>query len=126
MADQLQKLVARGVGLVEAPKHGGGDHAGVLLFHAAHHHAQVPRLDDHADALGFEVVHQRAGDLVGQALLQLQTARVKIRQTRQLADAQDAALGDIADMAPAEKRQQVVLAEAEDLDILDDDHVVGR
>ena len=34
----------------KAPEHGAGDGAGVLFFHAAHHHAEVARFADHADA----------------------------------------------------------------------------
>ena len=36
---QVQEFVAGGDGVMEAAKHGGGDHAGVLLLDAAHHHA---------------------------------------------------------------------------------------
>ena len=43
--------------------------------HAAHHHAQVARLDHHADALGVERLHDHLRDLVGEALLDLQAAR---------------------------------------------------
>ena len=47
---QAEKLVA-GLGVVpEDPAQRARDRAGVLLLHAAHHHAEVGRLDDDPDA----------------------------------------------------------------------------
>src|SRR5205823_12277476 len=66
MVDQRQELVARLLAIPECAQHGAGDRAGVLLLDAPHHHAQVPRLADHADTLRLDRVLDRLGDLLGQ------------------------------------------------------------
>src|SRR5262249_50278370 len=43
----------------------------------------------------------------------------------ELGNSEDAAAGDVADVAASEERQHVMLAEAVDLDVLADDHAVG-
>ncbi len=125
MAGEVEEFVAGGDGVVEAAEHGRGDHAGVLLFDAAHHHAQVLGFDDDADALGLEGVHEGAGDLVGETLLHLEAAGEEVGEAGELADANDLAAGDVADVADAEEGQEVVLAQRIDFDVADDDHVVG-
>ena len=120
----MEEFVARGDGAVDGAEHGGGDHAGVLFFYAAHHHAQVAGFDDDADAGGFQGVHEGAGDLVGEAFLHLQAAGEEVGEAGQFADTDDASAGDVADVADAEKGQQVVFANRVDFDVADDDHVV--
>ncbi len=74
MPYQFQKLHPRfGIGAHTA-QHGAGRHAGPLFFHAAHHHAQVLGLDHNADAFRTDFFVQHLGDLLGQALLNLQAA----------------------------------------------------
>ena len=97
MAGQVEEFVPGGDGVVEAAEHGGGHHAGILFFNAAHHHAQVPGFDDDADALGLEGVHDRAGDLVGQAFLELQAPGVHVGQAGEFADPQHLAPGNVAE-----------------------------
>ena len=47
MIHERQELVARALVLAERTEHGAGGGAGVLLFDAAHHHAEVPGFADH-------------------------------------------------------------------------------
>ena len=47
----------------------------MLFLDTAHHHAQMPRFDDHADALRFNRVLDRFRNLRGQSLLNLQAPR---------------------------------------------------
>ncbi len=64
------------------------------------------------------------GDLRGEALLHLQAAGEDIDEARDLGEADDLAVGDVGDVRLAEEGQQVVLAEGEEFDVLDDDHLV--
>src|ERR1700677_1596154 len=73
LADQRQEFGAR-LFLAEAANHGAGDGGRVLLLNAAHHHAQVARLNDHPHALGRNGFLDGVGDLAGKPLLHLQTA----------------------------------------------------
>ena len=57
LVDQRHEFGAGCLILFEYPQHGAGAHYGVLLFHAAHHHAHVLRFDHHGDTQG-------AGDLL--------------------------------------------------------------
>ena len=54
----------------------------------AHHHAEVGRLDDDADAAGLQHVHDRVGDLVGEPLLHLQPAGEHVHDARGLGEAE--------------------------------------
>src|SRR3954468_7425128 len=85
----------------------------------------MARFDHHAHALGVDRLHHHLGDLLGEALLKLEPARKHIHQSRELAYTEDTAVGDIADMAAAEKREHVMLAEAIELDVLHDHHAAG-
>ena len=97
---------------------------GMLFLDAAHHHAQMAGLDDHADALRLDGVLDRLGDLRGQALLNLQAAREDFDEARNFAQADHFSVGDVGHVHLAKKRQQVVLAQAEHLDVFHDHHFV--
>ena len=81
-------------------------------------------LDDHADALGFDHFLNGFGDLRGQPLLNLQPAGEQFNQPRNFAEAKNPAIGDVGHMHFAEKREQMVLAQAEHFNVFDDDHLV--
>ena len=67
--------------LAEAAQHGGSHGGGVLLFDAAHHHAKMARLNDHAHTLRLDRLLNGLGNLRGQALLNLQAAeKISIRR----------------------------------------------
>ncbi len=88
----------------------------MLLFYPAHHHAEMARFNDHADALWLDGFLNGLGNLRGQPFLDLQAAGEDFDQARNLAQADDFAVRNICDMDFAKERQDVVLAEAEHLD----------
>ena len=95
---QAQELVPRLGARLEAPQHAARDGGGAGLLDAAHHHAQVLGLHDDGDALGPEDVHDGAGDVLGEALLDLEAARVDLCYARELGEADDAGGGYVADV----------------------------
>src|SRR5260370_31382041 len=108
--NQAHELGARlGISLEDA-QHTAGEDAAVLLFDAPHLHAQVVGLDDDADADRLEEFLQALGDLPRHPLLHLETPAVKLDQAWQLAEADQPPLPAVADMHPAEERQQVMLS----------------
>lgn len=90
---------------------------GVLLLHAAHRHAKVARLGDDHHAFGLEWPHQRIGDLLREALLELKAARQEIDQARDLRESDDAAPRQVADVHRAVERKEMMLAERMELDV---------
>ncbi len=62
-AHESQELGSGLIAIAEDPEHGAGDGLGVLFFDAAHHHAEVPGLNDHADAAGEQHVPGFGGDV---------------------------------------------------------------
>ena len=89
----------------------------VLLLDAAHRHAEVRAFDDDGDAQGIDLLADGVGDLAGEPLLHLQPSREHVDESRDLAESDDAALRDVRDVALAEERQQMVLAEAVEVDV---------
>ena len=82
------------------------------------------RADDDADPLRVGLLHDGVRDLLRQLLLDLQAPREHVDDARELRDAEHLALRDVADGALAVERQQVMLAERVELDVLQDHHVV--
>src|SRR5712692_7215863 len=123
-ADQLQELGAGACVLAEGAEHAGRDHLTPWLLHAAHLQAQVPSLDHDSHSPGRDRLVQSLRDLVGHALLQLQAVGEGADDARNLAQADDLPLRQIADVAAAEERQHVVLAQAVERDVLDEHHLV--
>ena len=64
------------------------------------------------------------GDLRRQPFLHLQPPREHVDEPRNLAEADDLAVGNVGDVALAEERQQVMLAEAVEVDVPHDNHLV--
>ncbi len=60
----------------------------------------------------------------GEALLHLQAAGEDIDEAGDFAEADDLAVGHVGDVRLAEEGKQVMLAHGEELDVLDDDHLV--
>ncbi len=96
----------------------------MLLFYAAHHHAEMAGFDDYAYALRLDYFLDGLGDLGGETLLNLEAAGEYFDQARDFAEADDFAVGDVGYVDFAEEREQVVFAEAEHLDVFDDYHFV--
>ena len=100
-----------------------GSHDRARLAHAAHDGAQVRCLHDHAHAPRLEALHQEVGDLLGHPLLDLQAARVHLDDPRDLRQPDHPAPRDVGHGGRPEERQQVVLAQGVERDVLDDDHL---
>src|SRR3989344_4781274 len=64
------------------------------------------------------------GDLLGHAFLDLNAARENIYDARNLREPDDSAVGDVSHMALAVKGKEMMLAEREEIDVFDDDHLV--
>src|ERR1700730_1456768 len=123
-ADQVEELRARARVLTERAEHAGGDELAARLLHSAHLHAEMPSLNDYTDTPGRESVVQRLRDLCGHALLKLQPVCESPDEARDLAQPDHLSLGQIPDMAAAEERQHVVLAQAVERNVLDEHHLV--
>src|SRR5262245_38309881 len=122
--DQTEKLLAGTKVAAKDAAHRAGDGARVLLFDAPHRHAEVSRFDEDAHAVRLNDVHDRVGDLVAQPLLHLQPPGEYFNDARQLGEADDAAIGDVGDVGPAEEREQMVLTERIKLDVPHQDHAL--
>src|SRR6266850_4535775 len=108
----------------ETAKHGAGHSRTVLLFNAAHLHTQVACFDDHTHTLGTNFFLNGLCDLAGHALLNLQPASEHVYQAGDFAQSEHTLVRQVSDMGLAEEREQVVFAEAEELNIFHDDHLV--
>src|SRR5579863_2564929 len=71
-ADQRQELVPGLLVLAKDAQHRARRCHRVLLLDAPHHHAEMPRFDDDADALRAQPLLDGVRDLAGQPLLNLQ------------------------------------------------------
>ena len=84
----------------------------------------MPRLDHDAHAPRLESAAERLGDLLGHPLLELESVREHGHQAGNLAQPDDAALGQIADVDGSKKGQHVVLTQRVERNVLDQDHLV--
>src|SRR4051812_35746055 len=98
----------------------------MLLFHSSHHHAEVTGLDDYADALRLNYLLNGFGDLCREAFLNLQTTRKEFDQAWNFTEPDHLSIRDISDVHFAEEWKHVMFAEAEHLNVFDDDHLVVR
>src|SRR5690348_14384703 len=74
LANKGEEFSARFLLFAEAAQHGRGDRRRVLFLDTAHHHAEMPGLDDNTDTLRLNYFLNRLGNLRRQALLNLQPA----------------------------------------------------
>lgn len=125
LADQGQELLS-GLGLVtEATKHRRGDCLASWFLHSTHHHAKVASLHDDGDTEGIEQLLHSQSNLLGQTLLNLKTTTEHLCQTRNLAQSNHlSVLWDITNMDLAGERDHVVLTEGENVNVLDNNHLV--
>src|SRR5262252_8716914 len=89
------------------PEQRARDDHGVLLFYAAHPHAQMFRLDYDGDTQRIELVHNNRRNLIRHPLLNLKAPRIDVYQAGELGNADDLVMRDVGDVSLAEKRQQV-------------------
>src|SRR5215204_3318827 len=124
MADELEKFQAGLLLTAERSQHGAGHGNRILLFHSPHHHAEMSGLDHDTDAGRVELRLERFRDLYGEPLLHLQSSCKCIDDSWNLAEADHFLVRQIPHVHLAEERQQMMLAHAEEIDILDDHHLV--
>ncbi len=84
----------------------------------------MPGFNDDPDAVRLDYFLDGFGNLCGEALLNLQSAREEFDEARDFAEADDLTFGDVGDVHFSEEWQHVMLTEAEHFDVLDDDHLV--
>ena len=80
-------------------------------------------IHDHSDAEWRQLLLDHQGDLMRQPLLHLQPPRKNIHQAWNLAETDHLRPRDVRDVTLAEERQQVVLAETIEVNVLDDHHL---
>jgi hypothetical protein len=81
------------------------------------------RFHDDGDAQRIDLLPNRIRDLAREPLLDLQTPAEDIDQPRNLAQADYLGPWNIGDVTLAEERQEVMLTETVEVDVLDDDHL---
>src|SRR5262249_34296762 len=89
LPDEGEELLPGFLLVTEAAEHGRSDCCRVLLLNAAHHHAEMPRLDNHADTLRLDDLLDRLGALRRQTLLNVEYARTDFKQPWNFAQAYD-------------------------------------
>ena len=95
----------------ERSQHGTGDDNRVLLFNAAHAHAEVLGAQDDPDTDRVQFVHQHVRNLRREPLLHLQAARVHLDQTGQFADPNNVMFRNLSNVHGPEEREDVMFAE---------------
>ena len=126
LLNEFEELVAGLVTLEEDAGEGRCRGDGVGFLYAAHGHAGVHGFDDDGDAQRVQGLLDAVADLFGQAFLDLQATGEGLHDAGHLGQAGDFALGDVRDVRLADKRQHVMFAQGEKLDVLDDDHMIVR
>lgn len=121
--DELHELGPRSLIGEEDASHTRRQGPAVLLLNSAHHHAEVRRLDDHADSERRQNIVKRVRNLGGEPLLDLKSSRKDFDNSGEFAETDDTSVGDVRNVRSTEERQQVMLAEAVDVDIANDDHL---
>src|SRR4030088_3104930 len=98
LVDRLEKLrpQLRVILIVAAPERGPG--ARVALADAAHLRAQMHRVQVHRDAMGLQDANQLVDDLHANPLLDREPASEYAHQPRELGDADDLLVRDVADI----------------------------
>lgn len=122
--DQREELLTRLLLGSEATQHGGGDSGRTGLLDTAHRHAHVASLHDDGDTARADSLHDRKGDLLREAFLDLKAAGEGLGNTGELAQSENKLVRDVADRDLAGERNKMVLAEREDVDVTDNDHLL--
>src|SRR2546425_688953 len=121
---QIQEFVSSVLIVFEGAGHRTGHGYRVLLLDAAHDHAEVLRLNDYGHAARMNFFINRICNLSSQPLLHLKASGIHVHQPRYLAQADDTAIWNVPYMAFSEERKQMMLAQAEELDVSNDNHFV--
>jgi len=124
MFNQIKEFVAGVLIVLESAQHRARHRHRVLLFDTTHDHAEMLSLDNDSHAPRLNLFSDGVGNLSGQAFLHLKPPGEHVDKTWNLAEPDYAAVRDVTDVAFSEKRQKVMLAQAENFDVADDDHLV--
>ena len=95
----------------------------MLFLYTAHFHAKVFGGAEHNDSFCPDEALYGIGNLRRHAFLYLQTTCVGVDQTRKFAQTHYFAVGDVAYRHGSEERQDVVLAQGVELDVLHHHHL---
>ena len=112
-----QERVPVHVAILKCPAAGSGNYGATGLSDAPHGNAKVLRFNFYNYSLGGQRLDDGIGHLAGQSLLYLGPPRGDLQAPGQLADARDAAIGDISDMGDTEKWEQVMFAHGMEDDV---------
>lgn len=121
---QVQKLLPRLGRRPHTAEHTRRDRRAVGLADAAHGDTQMGRLHHDGHAEGLEHLGHREGDLLRQPLLDLEPAREHFGDPSNLGQADDPAVRDVSDVHLPRERDEMMLAQAEDVDVLHDHELV--
>ena len=100
-------------------------HHRILLFHAAHHHAEMFCFHDNADATRLQTFHERVGDLDRELFLDLQSTSENIDNARDFGQANNFSVRNVSDVCSTDEWQQVVLTHRIKLDVFDENDLAG-
>lgn len=81
-----------------ASQHAAGGRCTAGLLHTTHDHAKMGRFHDNTDTAGLQDFGYGESDLLGQALLNLQSAGEHFGQAGQFRKTEDTAIRDVSDM----------------------------
>lgn len=122
--DEREELLARFLLGPEATQHGGGNSGSARLLDTAHRHAHVASLHHDGNTTRADSLHDGQGDLLRETFLDLKAAREGLSDTSELAESENELVGNVADRDLAGEGDKMVLAEREDVDVTDDDHLL--
>jgi hypothetical protein len=91
---QRQEFVSGLLAVAERSQHSACHRARVLLLDSTHHHAEVPSLTNHAYAQRVKDFLNRLRNLLRHPLLNLQTPRKRIHNSRDFAQSYDSMIFD--------------------------------
>src|SRR5664280_2197192 len=118
-----EELRARLVTRPEEAQDVARGHHGAGLADAPHHRAEAGGLDDDPGAVRAEALLEEARDLLGQSLLDLEPAGVHLHDPRDLREPDDAAPRDCLLYTSPSPRDEVMLAQRVERDLLHDHHL---
>ena len=124
LARERDELGARACVVTQEAVDGGRDGRAPGRADAALRHARVFADEDDTDAARIELFVQAVGDLVGEALLQLQPVRVEVDDAGELREPEDPRRGYVPDVRDASEREQVVFAHRDERDVAREDELV--
>jgi len=124
MSDQANELIARADIFLEHAPHCARDRKGILLLDSPHLHAEVLRFNHHAHAFWVEGIRKALGDLLGQPFLDLEPVGEHVHNAWDFAQADEFPVRDIPHMRLAEKGEQMMFAQAVELDVAHAHHFI--